>query len=307
MDIHTDRIAEFFTFRLRESKIDQHPFEVILVKRAEKPMVSVIIPTKNSAKTLPSCLESLRRQTHSPLEIIVVDNYSNDDTRKIAEEYSARALQKGNERSAQVNYGVNHAKGKYVYRVDSDVVIEPDVVAQAVEVCELYGYHGVIVRIVSDPAISLWSQVRSLERGNLYLYDTNVAVRFVRRDVFFNLKGFDENLVAFEDYDFHNRFVLAGYRYARISSKERHLGEPKTLAEITRKHYYYGKYLRAFVGKNWKNASSRVMRQLAPARKAHIDNFHLLFEDPKIFVAFFVYQIVRYSASFFGLLASYLN
>ncbi|MGD8505207.1 MAG: glycosyltransferase family A protein [Candidatus Bathyarchaeota archaeon] len=267
----------------------------------------MIIPTRNSAKTLPSCLESLLKQTYSPLEIIVVDNYSSDDTRKIAMEYSAKILLKGHERSAQVNHGASHAKGRYVYRVDSDVILEPDVVTQAVAVCELHGYHGAIIRIVSDPTVSLWSQVRFFERGKLYEYDTNVAVRFVRKDVFADLGGFDDNLVAFEDYDFHNRFVLAGYQYGRIRSKERHLGEPKTLAEITRKHYYYGKYIRAFLRKNWRNASSRVMKQLAPTRRAHIDNFRLLFKDPKVFTAFFVYQIVRYFASFLGLLGSYVR
>jgi glycosyltransferase involved in cell wall biosynthesis len=275
------------------------------MKNIEKPLVLIVVPTKDSARTLSVCLESLLKQTYRPIEIVVVDNYSTDGTRKIAKEYGAKILLKGNERSAQVNYGANSFKGKYVYRVDSDVVVEPNVVTEAVRVCEQYGYHGVIVRIVSDPTISLWSQVRSLERGKIYAYDTNVAVRFVRQDVFFDLGGFNENLAAFEDYDFHNRFVLAGYQFGRISSKERHLGEPQTLAEVTRKHYYYGKYLRAFVRKNWKIASSRVIKQLAPVRRAHIDNFHLFFKNPEVLAAFFIYQIIRYSASFLGLLSSY--
>lgn len=277
---------------------------MFFMKRMEKIMVSVIIPTKNSAKTLPLCLESIRKQTHSPLEIIVVDNYSDDDTRKIAMNYGAKVLLKGNERSAQVNYGVDHAEGKYVYRVDSDVIVEPDVVTQAVKVCELHGYHGVIIQIMSDPTISLWSKVRSFERGNFYVYDTHVAVRFVRRNVFIDLGGFDEKLAAFEDYDFHNRFVRKGYRYARISSKEKHLGEPKTLTEIVRKHYYYGKYLRVFIQKN---ASSRVIRQLSPARIAYLNSIHLLLKNPKILAAFPIYQITRYLASGFGLLSSFVS
>jgi len=45
-----------------------------------KPLVSVVIPTYNSEKTLKKCLESIKRQTYKNIEIIVVDKFSKDRT-----------------------------------------------------------------------------------------------------------------------------------------------------------------------------------------------------------------------------------
>ncbi|MFZ2256404.1 MAG: glycosyltransferase [Patescibacteria group bacterium] len=50
-------------------------------------LVSVIIPTKNSARTIGKCLESIQNQSYKDIEIIVVDNYSPDGTTDIARQY----------------------------------------------------------------------------------------------------------------------------------------------------------------------------------------------------------------------------
>jgi len=49
--------------------------------------VSVVIPTYNSANTIGTCLESIENQTYEDIEIIVVDNFSTDETAEIAKEY----------------------------------------------------------------------------------------------------------------------------------------------------------------------------------------------------------------------------
>ena len=77
----------------------------------DKPLVSVVVPTFNSERFLEKCLKSIRMQTYRNVEVIVVDNFSKDRTREIAEKCADLVLLKGYERSAQVNFGVRYAHG----------------------------------------------------------------------------------------------------------------------------------------------------------------------------------------------------
>ena len=97
------------------------------------PLVSVIIPTKNSSQFLEECLLSIKDQTYKNIEIIVVDNNSTDNTKKIARKYTDKVFNQGPERSAQVNYAVTQAKGEYVYKVDSDFILDTNVVMQCID------------------------------------------------------------------------------------------------------------------------------------------------------------------------------
>ena len=69
------------------------------------PLVSVIIPTKNSERTIRPCLESVCAQTYTNFEIVVVDNFSSDLTVRIAKEYADLVLLAGPERTSQVKLG----------------------------------------------------------------------------------------------------------------------------------------------------------------------------------------------------------
>lgn len=101
-----------------------------------RPLVSAIIPTYNSSSTLEACIESVKAQTYRNLEIIVVDNYSADETRRIAESLGAKTLLIGPERSAQMNYGALHAKGEYFLRIDSDMIVDEDIIEKCFNLCQ---------------------------------------------------------------------------------------------------------------------------------------------------------------------------
>jgi len=266
----------------------------------ENTVVSVIVPTKNSEKTLKRCLESIRQQSYPYVEVIVVDNFSIDATKTIAEEFADLILLKGPERSAQVNFGAIYANGKYIYRVDSDFIVEPTVIEEALFECEKKGYDAICVHNASDSSVSFWSKVRKLERDCYAGDDLNVAVRFIKKMVFLQVNGFDEKLIAAEDYDLHNRILNYSYKIGEIKAKELHLGEPKTLSEIVAKHYYYGKNIRNFLKSNQK----RGKRQVSPIRLALFINWRKFFDQPLLALGFLIYQSVRYFSAFLGYLAS---
>jgi len=262
------------------------------------PLVSVVIPTYNSEKTLPKCLESIKNQTYENVEIIVVDNYSKDKTREIAESYGYKFLLKGPERSSQVNFGVEKTKGKYIYRVDSDFILDSLIVEEAVKKCEKEGYDAIAVHNTSDPTSSFWAKIRKFERDCYRDDHLNIAARFFKKKVFNVVRGFNESLVAGEDYDFHNRLLKKGFRIGKINAQEVHIGEPENLWEIIRKHYYYGKTIKEFIRLN----PQRGKKQLNPIRPSYLKHWKRFLYHPILTLGFIIYQFIRYSAAGFGYL-----
>ena len=97
--------------------------------------ISVIIPAYNAEKTIRKCLESICNQTYSNLEIIIVNDGSNDETLKIANEFKEKdsriiVITKENGGvSSSRNKGICRSTGKYISFVDSDDYLDLDYIA----------------------------------------------------------------------------------------------------------------------------------------------------------------------------------
>jgi glycosyltransferase involved in cell wall biosynthesis len=102
------------------------------------PLVSVIVPNYNYSRTLRLCLAALRAQTYAPLEILVVDDRSTDDSVAVAESFGVTVLQPATNGgvSRARNLGAAHAAGEILFFLDSDVALAPDAVANAVAVLD---------------------------------------------------------------------------------------------------------------------------------------------------------------------------
>lgn len=238
------------------------------------PLVSVIIPTKNSGNTIELSLKSLSNQTYKNIEIIIVDNNSTDRTLELAKKYGARFYTKGPERSAQRNYGAQQAQGEYLIFLDSDIEVSPNVVQECIDLVQK-GY-----RVITFPEIivgeGFWAECRALE-ALCYLGDDTVeAPRFYNKDVFFNLGGFDEELNGTEDWDLREKAVKAGYRIGRIKALTmHHEGRVNPIRRIKKK-FYYGRTMDRYIQKNPHVAK----KQIPFFRSGYIKNWKLLVKDP---------------------------
>ena len=107
-----------------------------------KPMVSVIVPVFNASASVRKCLDSIIGQTYQPLEIIVIDDGSTDDSYAICCEYAKKdnricvLTQKNSGPSATRNRGMDVAVGKYITYVDSDDYITPNRIEESVRIAE---------------------------------------------------------------------------------------------------------------------------------------------------------------------------
>ena len=103
---------------------------------------SVIIPVYNTAEYLKECVESVLAQTQKEIEIILIDDGSDDGGWEMAQEYARQYPFIHAERQEHLyqgtarNRGLQMAKGEYIYFMDSDDAILPDLFESCYRVCE---------------------------------------------------------------------------------------------------------------------------------------------------------------------------
>lgn len=178
---------------------------------AEKqPLISVVITTKNEERNLPDCLAALNGQTipRDSFEVIVVDNASTDRTREIALAGADLFLEKGPERSAQRNFGIESAHAPVVVYLDADMRLTENVLAECLAAFEDPAVVGLYIpeEVVGT---GYWIAVRNFERS---FYDATAidGVRGVRKELFKKLGGFDLSLCGPEDWDLNIRMKEQG-------------------------------------------------------------------------------------------------
>lgn len=212
----------------------------------DEPVVTFVVPTRNSARTIAACLESIRAQRHPAVEIIVVDNLSTDGTAEIASPLADSVVVAGPERSAQRNEGGRASTGDVLVFIDSDMVLEPGIAGEAIELMRLPGFGAAVIpeRSFGD---GFWATCRILEK-ELYLGDASVeAARVFSRQAFEAAGGYDEALTGPEDYDLPDRVARLGWAVGRTVSTVWHDEGRVGLAAVFRKKRYYGRGLSRYL------------------------------------------------------------
>ena len=173
-------------------------------------MLSIIIPTFNEEKLLPGLLKSISKQVGVKFEVIVADNNSQDNTRKIADLYGARIIDGGLPAAAR-NYGAAVAKGDILLFLDADVVM-PATTFLKKTLAEFNKYKFGIATCAICPLSEKIIDKLFHKVYNFYVKKISYFVShapgfciFVRKNIHEAINGFDEKIKLAEDHDYATR------------------------------------------------------------------------------------------------------
>jgi glycosyltransferase involved in cell wall biosynthesis len=185
------------------------------------PLVSVVIPVRNGAATLDSCLYSVRRSTYRNIEIIVVNDHSTDETAGVVKKHGIRLIDatEGSGGNYARNLGAQNARGEMLIFMDADIVIRRETILTIVERLQEGGIDAVVGLYTARHRHETFvSQYKNLWVRYSYLKSPPSidwlfgAISGIRKDSFDRLGGFDVSLAnkqGTEDIELGKRFSRA--------------------------------------------------------------------------------------------------
>lgn len=210
------------------------------------PLVSVVIPVYNDADRLDICLARLQIQRYSPLEVIVVDNGSDDlsAVTTVVNRYEAAQLVRETTPGSYAarNKGIEQAKGEILAFTDADCVPAADWIEQGVIAlkshsnCGLVG--GAIEIVMCNPKhpVELFESVMALAQQKFVTQDRYGATAnlFTWPTVFARVGRFNAALKSSGDVEWGQRVFAAGY--AQVYSEQAKVQHParSSFAQLAR-------------------------------------------------------------------------
>lgn len=184
-------------------------------------LVSVIIPYFNAEQFIERAINSVVQQSYRPIEIIVVDNNSTDNTAlivdRILEECNEQTFfLKANKQGAAFarNIGLEKAQGSWIQFLDADDELHPDKILHQVNLLQ-QSTHLVVGNsqyIVSENNKISYAKVNKHNQW-LALFSSelgNTCSNLWRRDTLLSIGGWNENLKSTQEYDLLFRLLQRG-------------------------------------------------------------------------------------------------
>lgn len=187
--------------------------------------VSVYIPNYQYAEYLPECLNSVCAQQYEPLDIVVMDDASTDNSWDILNEYANRDprisiyRKETNQGHGNVNEGVSHTKGKYISILPADDKLSSNFweITLSYFTDETIGFVRIAAMQFDDfknKRGSKWDLAAWLDPKDILVSNKVYLASPVRREMFEILGGQKWNEVGiYGDWDFWIRAVLTGWKW----------------------------------------------------------------------------------------------
>jgi len=222
------------------------------------PFVSIIVPAYNEEGLIEASLISLVQLDYPKLEIIVVDDGSDDGTARIAQQVAMRypsvpiriITQSNSGKSWALNVGILHAQGEYVLCVDSDSILDSDALKNSIHHFKdpRVGAVGGYVDIVNtDKFITKMQQLEyviglNFVRRCLSLFNIVSVVPgpvgLIRLEAIRQVGGYATDIECFaEDADLTVRLLVNGWRVKGETRMIAHTEAPETLYSLLRQRY----------------------------------------------------------------------
>ncbi|WP_251500884.1 glycosyltransferase family 2 protein [Otoolea muris] len=251
-------------------------------------MVSVVVISYRSAKTIEETLESVYRQTYPNIELIVSDDCSDDDTVFIAKQWidkhqgrfsRTQMIESGHNTgtAGNMNRGVHACHGLWVKTVAADDILLTDCISDYMDKVnedKLIKFYQSDERFIDENGKLMDSphkekrRMKKMQRFNLaakqyqYLLLEDIKLSptlFFEKNAFLKIGGCDETIRNLEDYPLKLRFLKHGYRmgyleketvqYRIHNSVSRDVGHIYNLAHIEQKRQVKKLYCNPFVPK----------------------------------------------------------
>jgi glycosyltransferase involved in cell wall biosynthesis len=214
-----------------------------------RPLVTVVVPAYNAARTVGACVEACLNQEYPAVEVIVADDGSTDDTERIVERYPVRYLRHDHAGPASArNRGWHAATGEVICFTDSDCVPPPDWMSKLVGEYtseEIAGVGGTYDIVDADNLLAACIHEEivlrhvGMPRYVNFLGSFNVSYR---RAVLEEVSGFDESyrMASGEDNDLAYRIIRRGYKL--VFTREARVAHyhPSNLWRYLRHQFWHG-------------------------------------------------------------------
>ena len=217
-------------------------WDLVDYKMEERPLVSIIIVNYNGKAHLEKCLLSITKSSYKNYEVILVDNNSSDSSIEFVQKNypSVNVIKLDNNYgfAEPNNIGAKSAKGQLLLFLNNDTITTPDFIRELVNAAEESPEVAIFQSLLLKPDGSIDSSGDFIDMyGRAYssrektseiknIMSARGASLMVRKEVFWDLDGFDKNYFAtFEDVDLGLRAWIWGYRVVLVpKSIVYHLG-----------------------------------------------------------------------------------
>lgn len=271
-------------------------------------IVSVIITTHNRSKDLINAINSVLEQTYENIEIIVVDDFSNDNTPLVMDEYINKyqnikyiRLNKSSGANVARNQGIKASTGRYISGLDDDDIMLPNRISKMLNhLTDEYAFVCTEVYYKFNETDLIYKHFKkNITLNEMFYYNHAGNQVLAEKSLFIEAGLFDEKIIAAQDYDMWLQLLLIKPKAYCVQEALMVIDQIESKNRITTsrnkiKGYIqvYNKYKKLYTRKHRK---ARLLRLLFVRNKnISLKKLWMLgtFSDPKIPISILI-KIIR--------------